>query len=216
MRAELCEAEMEDDVIRSIISYYVTYSRILKSRLDKEERDCKSFETAVSLLAYTPKMIADRLSDYKLYLSIKNSCEIKYKDCLSKIERLRWEADYTAESKERLRKYLEEALHKATTVDVSAPPAPSPSACDRLFEERIREPVTVEEQLEFREHPLESKRVRLIASQWKKENRITNFTAEMVLCRMEDKYGKPEDGKVWKNIRMFSSDEDVAEWDKTH
>ena len=86
----------------------------------------------------------------------------------------------------------------------------------RFKAERIREPVTIEEQLEFRENPLESKQVRLVVSQWKKDNRIANITAEMVLTRMTDEYGEPDGGKFWPAIRVFRSDEDVAEWDKAH
>jgi P4 family phage/plasmid primase-like protien len=86
----------------------------------------------------------------------------------------------------------------------------------RFKNERMREPTTPEEQLEFRENPLESKRVRLVVNQWKKENRITNLTAEMVLSRMGDEYGEPEDGKFWPSLRIFASDEDVAEWDRAH
>jgi P4 family phage/plasmid primase-like protien len=86
----------------------------------------------------------------------------------------------------------------------------------RFKNERMREPKTAEEQLEFRENPLESKRVRLIVNQWKKENHISNFTAEVVLSRMGDEYGEPEDGKFWPSLRIFASDEDVAEWDRGH
>jgi P4 family phage/plasmid primase-like protien len=86
----------------------------------------------------------------------------------------------------------------------------------RFKAERIREPTTAEEQLEFRENPLESKRVRLVVNQWKKENHISNFTAETVLSRMADEYGEPDDRKFWPTLRVFASDEDVAEWDKAH
>jgi hypothetical protein len=86
----------------------------------------------------------------------------------------------------------------------------------RFKAERIREPATMEEQLEFRDHPLDSKQVRLVVSQWKKDNRIQNFTAEMVLTRMTDEYGEPDGGKFWPTIRMFKSDEDVADWDNAH
>ena len=86
----------------------------------------------------------------------------------------------------------------------------------RFKAERIREPTTPEEQMEFRENPCESKRVKLIVSQWKKENHITNFTAEMVLSRMADEYGEPDGGKLWPVLKVFASDEDVVDWDKEH
>jgi P4 family phage/plasmid primase-like protien len=86
----------------------------------------------------------------------------------------------------------------------------------RFKAERIREPVTAEEQLESRTNPLESKRIRLIIGQWRKENRIEGFTANDALDRMKDEFGEPEAGRFWPTIRMFTNDEDVAEWDKTH
>lgn len=86
----------------------------------------------------------------------------------------------------------------------------------RFKSERIREPVTAEEQLESRTNPLESKRVRLIIGQWKKENRIEGFTANDALDRMKDEFGEPEAGRFWPTIRMFTNDEDIAEWDKAH
>ena len=86
----------------------------------------------------------------------------------------------------------------------------------RFKAERIREPVTAEEQLESRTNPLESKRIRLIIGQWRKENRIEGFTANDALDRMKDEFGEPEAGRFWPTIRMFTNDEDVAEWDKAH
>ena len=86
----------------------------------------------------------------------------------------------------------------------------------RFKTERIREPVTAEEQLECRTNPLESKRARLIIGQWRKDNRIEGFTANDALDRMKNEFGEPEAGRFWPTIRMFANDEDVAEWDKAH
>jgi hypothetical protein len=86
----------------------------------------------------------------------------------------------------------------------------------RFESERIRLPITVEEQLEFRENPVDTNRIRTIVNQWKRENRITTFTAEAALSRMADKYGSPEKGKFWPGIRIFASDDDVNEWDREH
>jgi len=86
----------------------------------------------------------------------------------------------------------------------------------RFESERIRLPISVEEQLEFRENPLDTNRIRSIVNQWKRENRITSFTAEMALSRMADKYGNPEKGKLWPGLRMFASEEDATEWDREH
>jgi len=86
----------------------------------------------------------------------------------------------------------------------------------RFRAERIREPRTPEEQMDCRTNPLESKRVRLIVGAWKKENRVDNFTANDALDRMKDEFGDPEGGRFWPTIRMFATDEDVADWDKQH
>jgi len=86
----------------------------------------------------------------------------------------------------------------------------------RFKAERIREPVTVEEQLECRTNPIESKRIRLIIGQWRKENRIEGFTANDALDRIKNEFGEPEAGRFWPTIRVFSNDEDVVEWDKAH
>ena len=84
----------------------------------------------------------------------------------------------------------------------------------RFKAERIREPRTAEEQLECRTNPLESKRIRIIVTQWKKDNRVDGFTANDALDRMKDEFGDPEMGRFWPSIMAFGSDEDVAEWDK--
>ena len=84
----------------------------------------------------------------------------------------------------------------------------------RFRAERIREPRTPEEQMDCRTNPLESKRIRLIVGAWKKENRVDNFSANDALDRMKDEFGDPEAGRFWPTIRMFATDEDVADWDK--
>jgi phage/plasmid-associated DNA primase len=87
----------------------------------------------------------------------------------------------------------------------------------RFKAERIREPQTAEEQLECRASPAETKRIKLIMAAWKKENRIEgNLTANEALLRLEDEYGRPDDGRFWPMFRIFGSDEEVADWDKAH
>ena len=84
----------------------------------------------------------------------------------------------------------------------------------RFKSERIREPVSPEEQLECRTTPLESKRILIVLRQWIKDNRIVGFTANDALDRMKDDFGEPESGRYWPTIRVFSNDEDALEWDK--
>lgn len=84
----------------------------------------------------------------------------------------------------------------------------------RFKAERIREPITPEEQLECRTNPLDSKRIRIIVNAWRKENRVDSLTANDALDRMKDEFGDPEAGRFWPTIMMFGSDEDIADYDK--
>lgn len=84
----------------------------------------------------------------------------------------------------------------------------------RFKTERVREPTTPEEHMDFRANPMEEKRIRLIVSQWKKESRV-EITPQEVLTRLADEYGEPE-GKLWPALRVFGSDEEVVEWDRAH
>jgi phage/plasmid-associated DNA primase len=87
----------------------------------------------------------------------------------------------------------------------------------RFKTERIREPVTAEEQMECRTAPIDSKRIKMILVQWKKENRIeNNLTPTDALTRLADEYGEPEEGKFWSAFKVFGSDDEVAEWDRAH
>ena len=85
--------------------------------------------------------------------------------------------------------------------------------------DRIREPRTVEEILQCRVDPLNSKRIRLIIAAWKKENRhladINTFTANDALQYLESEFGAPENGKFWPTIKMFATDEDTLHWDRS-
>ena len=86
----------------------------------------------------------------------------------------------------------------------------------RFRAERIREPVTTEEQVECRTTPLDTKRILLIVRQWIKDNRIVGFTTNDAVDRMKNEFGEPEGGRFWPTIRIFANDEDAAEWDKAH
>jgi P4 family phage/plasmid primase-like protien len=84
----------------------------------------------------------------------------------------------------------------------------------RFKTERVREPTTPEETMDFRANPMEEKKIRLIVSQWKKESRV-EITPQEVLTRLADEYGEPE-GKLWPALRVFGSDDEVVEWDRAH
>jgi len=87
----------------------------------------------------------------------------------------------------------------------------------RFETERIREPITAEEQMECRAGPIESGRIRQIFTQWRKENQVGGgITSDVVLNRLVAKYGEPDRNKYWPSLKVFASDEDVVEWDKEH
>ena len=87
----------------------------------------------------------------------------------------------------------------------------------RFETERLREPVTPEEQLECRTAPIETNRIKAVFNQWRKESQIPNsVTADTILSRLMAKYGEPERNRFWSSFKIFTNDEDVAEWDKEH
>jgi len=87
----------------------------------------------------------------------------------------------------------------------------------RFETERIREPVTAEEQLECRANPIETTRIKAVFNQWRKESQISNtVTADTILSRLMAKYGEPDRNKFWPSFKLFTCDEDVEEWDKAH
>ena len=86
----------------------------------------------------------------------------------------------------------------------------------RFKADRVREPITPEEHVECRQDPVEMKRVRLIVNQWKKENKMEGLSANDVLTRLGDEYGEPEEGKFWTAFKLFTSDEEAADWDRAH
>jgi P4 family phage/plasmid primase-like protien len=86
----------------------------------------------------------------------------------------------------------------------------------RFEMERIREPTTTELQLLFREDPIESKDIKGIFIQWRKENQLSNtVTPDMILTRLMAKYGQPEKNK-WSAFKVFGSNDAADDWDKEH
>lgn len=86
----------------------------------------------------------------------------------------------------------------------------------RFETERIREPVTAEEQMECRSNPVETNRIRSLFNQWRKENQVSGLSSDQIITRLTAKYGEPEKNKLWSSFKIFASDEDVAEWDAGH
>ena len=86
----------------------------------------------------------------------------------------------------------------------------------RFEADRIREPVSAEEQLECRTQPIDSSLIIRVFNQWKKEAQVRSMTAEQVIERLALKYGEPEKKKYWSSFKIFKTDEDTIDWDKEH
>lgn len=85
----------------------------------------------------------------------------------------------------------------------------------RFAAERIRQPRTMEEKMECRDNPVKTNQIKTILASWKREARV-ELSAQEVLNRLTEEYGEPLNGKEWPTIRVFASDEEVADWDASH
>jgi P4 family phage/plasmid primase-like protien len=78
----------------------------------------------------------------------------------------------------------------------------------RFAAERVRSPVTMEEKLEFRDSPMKTNQIKTILA--------VELSAQEVLNRLTEEYGEPLNGNLWPTIRVFSTEEEVADWDHGH
>jgi len=85
----------------------------------------------------------------------------------------------------------------------------------RFRSERVREPVSLEEKMEFMAEPITTNKIKTIVSSWKKDARVELNTQD-VINRMTEEFGEPVNGKEWPSIRVFGSDDAVADWDMAH
>ena len=85
----------------------------------------------------------------------------------------------------------------------------------RFAGERVRTPVTMEDKLEFRDNPMKTNQIKTILANWKRDARV-ELSAQEVLNRLTEEHGEPLNGKEWPTIRVFASDEEVADWDAAH
>lgn len=87
--------------------------------------------------------------------------------------------------------------------------------CARFISERVREPVTIEEKMKCRNQPMKTTKIGTIISAWKKEARV-ELNAQDVVNRLTEEFGEPVNGKEWTTIEVFSSDDEVSNWDALH
>ncbi len=73
----------------------------------------------------------------------------------------------------------------------------------------------MEEKLEFRDSPMKTNQIKTILAAWKREARV-ELSAQEVLNRLTEEYGEPLNGNLWPTIRVFSTEEEVADWDHSH
>jgi hypothetical protein len=60
--------------------------------------------------------------------------------------------------------------------------------------------------------PVTTNKIKTIVAAWKKDARVELNTQDVV-NRMTEEFGEPLNGKEWQTIRVFASDEMVADWD---
>jgi phage/plasmid-associated DNA primase len=82
----------------------------------------------------------------------------------------------------------------------------------RFRGERVREPRTLEEKMSCMAEPIKTDKIKTIVTAWKKDARVELNTQD-VINRMTEEFGEPLNGKEWQTIRVFASDEMVADWD---
>lgn len=85
----------------------------------------------------------------------------------------------------------------------------------RFSGERVRQPVTMDEKLDFRENPMKTNQIKTILAAWKRDTRV-ELSWQEVLNRLTEEFGEPLNGKEWPTIRVFATDEEVADWDLSH
>jgi phage/plasmid-associated DNA primase len=85
----------------------------------------------------------------------------------------------------------------------------------RFRSERVREPVTIPEKMECRAEPMTTNKIKTIVSSWKKDARV-DLNSQDVINRLIEEFGEPVNGKEWPTIKVFASDEMVADWDADH
>jgi P4 family phage/plasmid primase-like protien len=84
----------------------------------------------------------------------------------------------------------------------------------RFKSERIREPRTTDEKMECVNNPVTVNRIKTVLAAWKRDTR-SELTWQDAVNRLTEEYGEPRGGKEWGVFRVFSSDDEAIEWDKS-
>ena len=81
---------------------------------------------------------------------------------------------------------------------------------DAFRKERVRISVTQEDEM-----PITTNKIKTIVMAWRKEMRV-DLNTQWVIIRLTEEFGEPVNGKEWPMIKVFGSDESVADWDANH
>ena len=79
--------------------------------------------------------------------------------------------------------------------------------------DRVRMPVTLEDQLDCKTEPITTSQITSIFTNWVKESKVRSIPASQMLERLISKYGGPERANKWTTIKVFTTDEDALAWD---
>jgi hypothetical protein len=73
----------------------------------------------------------------------------------------------------------------------------------------------MEEKMECRNEPIVTNKIKTIIMAWKKDARV-DLNAQEAINRLTEEFGEPVNGKEWPTIKVFGSDDSVADWDAAH
>ena len=86
----------------------------------------------------------------------------------------------------------------------------------RMFRsQRIRLPLTTGEIEERWKEPITTNKIKTIISAWRKEAHL-DLNMQETIEHLKEEFGEPVNGKEWHTIKVFGSDDAVADWDAAH
>jgi P4 family phage/plasmid primase-like protien len=87
--------------------------------------------------------------------------------------------------------------------------------CARFISERVRQPITIEEKMERRQHPIKTQNIRRMVIKWKNDNKV-KIDPDEFMNRLVAEFGMPDRGTEWPMINVFDNDDAVVDWDAAH
>ena len=90
-----------------------------------------------------------------------------------------------------------------------------PVTYNMFRQQRVRMPVTQEEKDECRDDPVRTNRIKTVANAWRKDRHV-DLPMKGLVAGLEEEFGAPVNGNEWPMIKVFGSDDAVADWDANH